>query len=67
MDQFPTAAHASAWAELAPQTRQAAARTRPGTTGKGSRWLRGALGDAAMAAGRTSTNPGMKVTLTAAA
>jgi transposase len=53
--QFPTAAHACAWAKLSPQTRQSGARTRPGTTGKGNRWLRGALGDAAMAAGKTDT------------
>ncbi|HUZ37823.1 MAG TPA: transposase, partial [Streptosporangiaceae bacterium] len=55
MGQFPTAAHASAWDKLAPQTRQSGARTRPGKTGKGNRWLRGALGDAAMATGKTDT------------
>ncbi len=55
MGQFPTAAHASAWAKLSPQTIQSGARTRPGKTGKGNRWLRGALGDAAMAAGKTDT------------
>lgn len=55
MAQFPTAAHASAWAKLSPQTIQSGARTRPGKTGKGNRWLRGALGDAAMAAGKTDT------------
>jgi hypothetical protein len=48
-------AHASAWAKLAPQTRQSRATTRPGKTGKGNRWLRGALGDAAMAVGKTDT------------
>jgi len=58
MGQFPTAAHASAWAKLSPQTRQSGARTRAGKTGKGNRWLRGALGDAAMAAGKTDTYPG---------
>ena len=55
MGQFPTAAHASAWAKLSPQTIQSGARTRAGKTGKGNRWLRGALGDAAMAAGKTDT------------
>jgi transposase len=55
MGQFPTAAHASAWAKLCPQTIQSGARTRAGKTGKGNRWLRGALGDAAMAAGKTDT------------
>jgi transposase len=55
MGQFPTPAHASAWAKLAPQTRQSGATTRPGKTSKGNRWLRGALGDAAMAVGKTDT------------
>ena len=55
MSQFPTAGHASAWAKLSPQTIQSGARTRAGKTGKGNRWLRGALGDAAMAAGKTDT------------
>ena len=55
MGQFPTAGHASAWAKLSPQTIQSGARTRAGKTGKGNRWLRGTLGDAAMAAGKTGT------------
>jgi transposase len=55
MGQFPTGGHASAWAKLSPQTIQSGARTRAGKTGKGNRWLRGALGDAAMAAGKTDT------------
>jgi transposase len=55
MGQFPTAAHASAWAKLSPQTIQSGARTRAGKTGKGNRWLRSALGDAAMATGKTDT------------
>ena len=58
MGQFPTAAHASAWAKLSPQTIQSGARTRTGKTGKGNRWLRGALGGAAMAAGKTDTHLG---------
>ena len=55
MGQFPTAGHASAWAKLSPQTIQSGARTRAGKAGKGNRWLRGTLGDAAMAAGKTDT------------
>ena len=55
MSQFPTPAHAAAWAKLTPQTIQSGATTRPGKTGKGNRWLRGALGDAAMAVGKTDT------------
>ena len=55
MSQFPTAAHAAAWAKLTPRTIQSGARTRTGKTGKGNPWLRGTLGDAAMAAGKTDT------------
>lgn len=55
MAQFPAAAHAAAWAKLTPRTIQSGARTRSGSTGKGSRWLRGALGDAALATGKTGT------------
>jgi transposase len=55
MTQFPTAAHAAAWAKLTPRTIQSGARTRTGRTGKGNPWLRGSLGDAAMAAGKTDT------------
>jgi transposase len=55
MSQFPTPAHASAWAKLTPQTIQSGATTRPGRTGKGNRWLRAGLGTAAVAAGKTDT------------
>ncbi len=55
MSQFPTPAHASAWAKLAPQTIQSGATTKPGRTGKGNRWLRSGLGTAAVAAGKTDT------------
>jgi transposase len=51
--QFPTAAHAAAWAKLTPIANQSGATTRPGKTGKGHRWLRGALGAAAMACAKT--------------
>lgn len=47
--QFPTAAHAAAWARLTPLASQSGATTRTGKTGKGNRWLRAALGTAAMA------------------
>jgi transposase len=47
--------HAAAWAKLSPRTIQSGAKTGPGKTGKGNPWLRGALGDAAMAAGKTDT------------
>jgi transposase len=51
--QFPTAGHAAAWAKLVPLANQSGATTKPGRTGKGNRWLRGALGTAAMACARS--------------
>lgn len=51
--QFPTPGHAAAWARLVPLADQSGATTKPGTTGKGNRWLRGALGAAAMAIAKT--------------
>jgi len=56
--QFPTPGHAAAWARLTPRTRQSGETTRPGRTGKGNRYLRGALGQAAMATARTDTRLG---------
>jgi hypothetical protein len=55
MDQFPTPAHLVSWAKLSPLTIQSGATTRRGKTGKGNRYLRGALGEAATAAARTKT------------
>ncbi|MBF8188121.1 IS110 family transposase [Nonomuraea sp. K274] len=48
--QFPTPGHAAAWAKLVPLTHQSGRISRSGPTGKGNRWLRSALGTAAMAA-----------------
>jgi transposase len=56
--QFPTPGHAAAWARLTSRTRQSGETTRPGRTGKGNRYLRGALGQAAMTAARTDTRLG---------
>ena len=56
--QFPTPGHAAAWARLTPRTMQSGETTRPGRTGKGNRYLRGALGQAAMATARTDTRLG---------
>lgn len=50
---FPTAGHAAAWARLVPRADQSGATTKPGRTGTGNRWLRGALGAAAMACAKT--------------
>jgi len=55
MTRFPTAAHLVSWAKLCPRTLQSGARTRPGRTAKGNPYLKGVLGDAAAAAGRTDT------------
>jgi transposase len=56
--QFPTPGHAAAWTRLTSRTRQSGETARPGRTGKGNRYLRGALGQAAMTAARTDTRPG---------
>src|SRR5579859_986927 len=55
MTRFPTAAHLVSWAKLCPRTLQPGARTRPGRTAKGNPYLKGVLGDAAAAAGKTDT------------
>jgi transposase len=55
MTRFPTAGHLVSWARLCPRTLQSGARERPGRTGKGNPYLKGVLGDAAAAAGKTDT------------
>ena len=55
---FPTPGHAAAWARLTPRSRQSGETAKPGRTGKGNRYLRGALGQAAMAAASTDTRLG---------
>jgi transposase len=52
---FPTAAHLASWANLSPRAIQSGAKNRSGKTGKGNRYLRSALGEAAASAGRTNT------------
>ncbi len=56
--QFPTPGHAAAWARLTSRTMQSGQTARPGRTGKGNRYLRGALGQAAMTAAKTDTRLG---------
>ncbi|HSS91453.1 MAG TPA: IS110 family transposase [Streptosporangiaceae bacterium] len=56
--QFPTPGHAAAWARLTSRTMQSGETARNGRTGKGNRYLRGALGQSAMAAARTDTRLG---------
>jgi transposase len=55
---FPTPGHAAAWARLTSRSRQSGETAKPGRTGKGNRYLRGALGQSAMTAARTDTRLG---------
>jgi transposase len=55
MSIFPTAGHLASWAKLTPRTIQSGARSTHGPTGKGNRWLKGALGNAAVGTSRTKT------------
>jgi len=55
MSVFPTAGHLVSWAKVSPQTIQSGARSRAGRTGKGNPYLKGILGEAAAAAGKTDT------------
>lgn len=52
---FPTAGHLVSWAKLAPRTIQSGGKNTSGPTGHGNPWLKGAIGEAAMAAARTDT------------
>ena len=59
MTRFPAAGHlASRTGGLCPSARQSGPRTRAGKKGQGGTWLRGAPGQAAVAAARTRTFPG---------
>jgi len=55
MSAFPTPAHLVSWAKISPRTIQSGARSRAGHTGKGNPYLKGILGEAAAAAGKTDT------------
>ena len=55
MSVFPTPAHLVSWAKISPRTVQSGARSRSGKTGKGNPYLKGILGEAAAAAGKTDT------------
>ena len=55
MTRFPAAGHLVSWAKLSPRTIQSGAKSKPGTTGKGNPYLKGALGEAAAAAARTGS------------
>jgi transposase len=53
MKHFPTAGHLASWAKLRPGDDESAGKRRSSKTGRGNRWLKGALTQAAWAAGRT--------------
>jgi transposase len=55
MSVFPTPGHLVSWAKISPRTVQSGARNRAGRTGKGNPYLKGILGEAAAAAGKTDT------------
>jgi transposase len=55
MAQFPTPGHLVSWAKVVPRTVQSGPRSRSGRTGKGNRYLKRVLGDAAAAAAKTDT------------
>ena len=55
MGVFPTPGHLASWAKLTPRTLQSGATTTHGPTGKGNRWLKSPLAEAAVAAGKTTT------------
>jgi transposase len=55
MSVFPTPGHLVSWAKISPGTVQSGARSRAGRTGKGNPYLKGVLGEAAAAAGKTDT------------
>jgi transposase len=55
MTRFPTPAHLASWSKLCPRTIQSGSRNSAGKTGKGNPYLKGALGEAAVAAAKTNT------------
>jgi len=52
---FPTSGHLASWARITPRTIQSGSREKHAKPGKGNRWLKAALGEAATAAAPTKT------------
>jgi transposase len=57
---FPTAGHLVSWAKLSPRAIQSGTKTRAGKTGKGNRYLKSVLGEAAAVAARSNTYLGAR-------
>jgi transposase len=53
LSRFPSAKHLASWAGMCPGNHESAGKRGPGTTRKGSKWLRWALVEAAKGAART--------------
>lgn len=54
MSRFPTHKHLASWAKLSPGNNESAGKRRSGATGKGNRWLRATLVEAAWSAVRSA-------------
>jgi transposase len=53
---FATPKHLASWAKMSPGNDQSAGKRRSGTTGKGNKWLRATLIEAALSAGKTKNS-----------
>jgi transposase len=53
---FATPKHLASWAKMSPGNDESAGKRRSGKTGKGNKWLRATLTEAALAAGKTNNS-----------
>lgn len=56
MTVFPTPKHLASWAKMSPGNDESAGKRRSGKTGKGNKWLRATLTEAALSAGKTKNS-----------